>query len=42
VSNLNPKPLDATAPDLFSSYGFQKLIDIPTCVIDFIDFCKSV
>ena len=25
-----PKPLDATAPDLFSSYGFQQLIDIPT------------
>ena len=27
---LNPKPLDSDAPDLFSSYGFQQLIDIPT------------
>jgi hypothetical protein len=29
---LNPKPLDARAPDLFSSYGFSQLIDIPTRV----------
>ena len=29
---LQPKPLDATAPDLFSSYGFSQLIDIPTRV----------
>ena len=29
---LNPKPLDAKAPDLFSSYGFSQLIDIPTRV----------
>ena len=29
---LNPKPLDSVAPDLFSSYGFQQLIDIPTRV----------
>ena len=28
---LNPKPLDASAPDLFSRFGFQQLIDIPTC-----------
>ena len=27
---LNPKPLDSNAPDLFSSYGFLQLIDIPT------------
>ena len=31
---LNPKPLDATAPDLFSSYGFTQLIDIPTRITD--------
>ena len=31
---LNPKPLDSVAPDLFSSYGFQQLIDIPTRVTD--------
>ena len=31
---LNPKPLDASAPDLFSSFGFQQLIDIPTCVTE--------
>ena len=31
---LNPKPLDAVAPDLFSSYGFSQLIDIPTRVTD--------
>ena len=29
-----PKPLDAIAPDLFSSYGFQQLIDIPTRTTD--------
>ena len=34
VPILNPKPLDSTAPDLFSSYGFQQLIDIPTRVTD--------
>ena len=27
---LQYKPLDHLAPDLFSSYGFQQLIDIPT------------
>ena len=27
---LQPKPLDQKASDLFSSYGFQQLIDIPT------------
>ena len=27
---LTPKPLDSVAPDLFASYGFQQLIDIPT------------
>ena len=34
VPILNPKPLDSTAPDLFSSYGFQQLIDIPTRVTE--------
>ena len=29
---LNPKPLDSSAPDLFESYGFQQLLDIPTRV----------
>ena len=29
---LNPKLLDSSAPDLFESYGFQQLIDIPTRV----------
>ena len=29
---MNPKPLDSVAPDLFSSYGFKQLIDIPTRV----------
>ena len=29
---LQPKPLDATAPDLYSSYGFCQIIDIPTRV----------
>ena len=27
---LNPKPLDSTAPDLFESFGFHQIIDIPT------------
>ena len=27
---LSPKPLDRSAPDLFASYGFTQLIDIPT------------
>ena len=27
---LPPKPLDKSAPQLFSSYGFNQLIDIPT------------
>ena len=27
---MSPKPLDSVAPDLFASYGFQQLIDIPT------------
>ena len=27
---LNPKPLDAYAPDIFTSFGFTQLIDIPT------------
>ena len=31
---LDPKPLDTTAPDLFSSYGFNQLIDIPTRVTE--------
>ena len=26
--------MDATAPDLFSSYGFNQLIDIPTRVTE--------
>ena len=30
--SLAPKLLDATAPDLFSSYGFTQIIDIPTRV----------
>ena len=34
VPILNPKPLDFTAPDLFSSYGFNQLIDIPTRVTE--------
>ena len=29
---LDPKPLDQTAPELFSSYGMKQLIDIPTRV----------
>ena len=31
---LSPKPLDSTAPDLFQSYGFNQLIDIPTRITD--------
>ena len=31
---LAHKPLDATAPDVFSSYGFSQLIDIPTRIIE--------
>ena len=27
---LSPKPLDSSAPDLFESFGFKQLIDIPT------------
>jgi hypothetical protein len=29
---LNPKPLDSQAPELFTSFGFTQLIDIPTRV----------
>ena len=29
---LPPKPLDNTAPDIFSSFGFNQLIDVPTRV----------
>ena len=31
---MSPKPLDAHAPELFSSHGYQQLIDIPTCVTE--------
>ena len=31
---LDPKPLDNSAPDLFSSYGFNQLIDIPTRITE--------
>ena len=31
---LIPKPLDTSAPDLFSSFGFKQLINIPTRVTD--------
>ena len=31
---LPPKPLDRYAPDLFASYGFTQLIDVPTRVTD--------
>merc|ERR1712237_110220 len=31
---LPTKPLDNTAPDLFSSYGYNQLIDIPTRISD--------
>ena len=34
VPILDAKPLDSTAPDLFSSYGFSQLIDIPTRVTE--------
>ena len=29
---LEPKPLDSSSPELFSSHGFDQLIDIPTRV----------
>ena len=32
--NLQPKPLDNKAPDLFASFGFTQLIDIPTRITD--------
>ena len=31
---LPPKPLDSLAPDIFASFGFTQLIDIPTRVTD--------
>ena len=31
---LPPKPLDSAAPDLFSSFGFKQLINIPTRVTE--------
>ena len=31
---LNHKPLDSTAPDLFTSFGFHELIDIPTRITE--------
>ena len=31
---MSPKPLDSTAPDLFSSFGFKQLINIPTRVTE--------
>ena len=31
---LNNKPLDALAPDVFSSYGFSQIIDIPTRITE--------
>ena len=31
---LPDKPLDSTAPDLFESYGFTQLIDIPTHITE--------
>ena len=31
---LNHKPLDAFAPDIFTSYGFTQLIDIPTRITE--------
>ena len=31
---LSHKPLDALAPDVFSSYGFTQLIDIPTRITE--------
>ena len=31
---LPPKPLDSSAPDLFASFGFSQLIDIPTRVTE--------
>ena len=32
--SLQPKPLDNKAPDLFASFGFIQLIDIPTRITD--------
>ena len=34
VPVLLPKPLDNTASDLFASFGFQQLIDIPSRVTE--------
>ena len=31
---LNHKPLDVSAPDTFSSYGYTQLIDIPTRITE--------
>ena len=31
---LAPKPLDATAPDLFANYGLTQIIDIPTRITE--------
>ena len=31
---LLPKTLDASAPDLYASFGFNQLIDIPTRVTE--------
>ena len=31
---LDPKPLDSSAPDLFSSYGYNQMIDIPTRITE--------
>ena len=31
---LSPKPLEIYAPELFSSFGYQQLIDIPTRVTE--------
>ena len=31
---LTPKPLDAFAPDIFTSHGFTQLIDIPTRITE--------
>ena len=34
VPILHPKQLDNRASDLFTSYGFQELIDIPTRITE--------
>ena len=34
IPTLPPKPLDSSAPELFSSHGFSQLIDIPTRVTE--------